>query len=55
MIIFPRRNNTKLVHWSGIHLVQRGEDEAGPQPAQAPLALPNVTVHLSVYKSHIAV
>jgi len=33
-------NNMKLVHWplmGGLpHLVQRGEDWAGPQPAQAP-------------------
>jgi len=33
-------NNSKLVHWPFmgglLHLVQRGEDRAGPQPAQAP-------------------
>jgi len=33
-------NNMKLVHWSLmgglLHLVQRGGDWAGPQPAQAP-------------------
>ena len=33
-------NNMKLVHWplTGglLHLVQRGGDWAGPQPAQAP-------------------
>jgi len=33
-------NNTKLVHWplmgGLLHLVQRGADWAGPQPAQAP-------------------
>ena len=32
-------NNMKLVHWplmgGLLHLVQRGEDWAGPQPAQA--------------------
>ena len=36
-----RSNNMKLVHWSlmgGLsHLVQRGGDWAGAQPAQAPL------------------
>ena len=33
-------NNTKLVHWplmgGLLHLIQRGGDWAGPQPAQAP-------------------
>jgi len=33
-------NNMQLVHWllmgGLLHLVQRGEDWAGPQPAQAP-------------------
>jgi len=33
-------NNMKLAHWSLmgglLHLVQRGQDLAGPQPAQAP-------------------
>ena len=33
-------NNMKLVHWplmgGLLHLVQRGGDRAGPQPAQAP-------------------
>jgi len=33
-------NNIKLVHWPLmgwlLHLVQRGWDRAGPQPAQAP-------------------
>ena len=33
-------NNIKLIHWplmgGPIHLVQRGGDWAGPQPAQAP-------------------
>jgi len=28
-----------------LHLVQRGRDWAGPQPAQAFLAVPNVTAH----------
>ena len=42
-------NNTKLVLsplmvWM-LHLVQRGWDWAGPQPAQALLAVPNVTAH----------
>ena len=44
-------NNMKLVHWSlmgGLfHLVQRGGDWAGPQPAQALFAVPNVTPHPS--------
>jgi len=30
-----------------LHLVQRGGDWAGPQPAQVPLAVPNVTAHPS--------
>jgi len=37
-------NNAKLVHWplmgGLLHLVQRGGDWAGPQPAQALLAVP---------------
>jgi len=41
----------KLVHWrlmgGLLHLVQRGGDWAGPQPAQALLAVPNVTAHPS--------
>jgi len=44
-------NNTKLVHWplmgELLHLVQQGGDWAGPQPAQAPLAVPNVTARPS--------
>ena len=36
-----RSNNMKLVHWplmgGLLHLVQRGGDWVGPQPAQAPL------------------
>jgi len=39
----------KLVHWQWmgglIHLVQEGGDWAAPQPAQAPLDVPNVTAH----------
>jgi len=39
----------KLVHWplmgGLLHFVQRGGDWAGPQPAQALLAVPNVTAH----------
>ena len=42
-------NNMKLVHWplmgELLHLVLRGGDCVGPQPAQALLAVPNVTVH----------
>jgi len=42
-------NILKLVHcplMSGLlHLVQRGGDWVGPQPAQALLAVPNVTAH----------
>ena len=30
-----------------LHLVQRGGDWAGPQPAQALLVVPNVTAHPS--------
>jgi len=41
----------KLVHWPLIgglsHLVQRGGDWAGPQPAQAPPRCTNVTAHPS--------
>jgi len=39
-------NNMKLVHWplTGglLHLVQRGGDWAGPQPARPLIAVPNV-------------
>ena len=42
----------KLVHWplmgGLLHLVQRGEDLAGPQPPRPLLAVPNVTVYPSV-------
>ena len=44
-------NNTKLVHWplmgGLLHLVQRGGDWAGPQPApcRTLLAVPNLTAH----------
>jgi len=41
----------KLVHWplmgGLLHLVQQGGDRAGPQSAQALLAVPNVTAHPS--------
>ena len=44
-------SNMKLVHWplmgGLLHLVQRGEDWTGPQPAQALLAVPNVIAHPS--------
>ena len=44
-------NNMKLVHWplmgELLYLVQRGWDWARPQPAQALLAVPNVTAHPS--------
>jgi len=44
-------NNMKLVHWplmgGLLHLVQRGKDWAGPQPARPVLAVPNVTAHPS--------
>ena len=52
-------NNTKLVHWplmgGLLHLVQQGGDWAGPQPAQALFAVPNVTVHLSTASVPITV
>ena len=38
-----------------LHLVQRGGDWAGPQPAQAPLAVPNVTAHPSTASVPITV
>ena len=41
-------NNMKLVHWplmgGLLHLVQRGGDWAGPQPAQPLFTVQNVTV-----------
>jgi len=41
----------KLVHWplmgGLLHLVQRGGDWAGPQPAQVPPRCTNVTAHSS--------
>ena len=50
-IIDQLSNNMKLVHWplmdGVLHLVQPGDDSAGPQPAQALLAVPNVTAHPS--------
>ena len=50
-IIDQLSNNMKLVHWplmdGVLHLVQQGDDWAGPQPAQALLAVPNVTAHPS--------
>jgi len=49
----------KLVHWplmgELLHLAQRGEDWAGPEPAQSPLAVPNVTTHPSTASVPIAV
>ena len=52
-------NNMKLVHWplTGglLHLVQRGGEWAGPQPAQPLLAVPNVTVHPSTASVSITV
>jgi len=52
-------NNMKLLHWtlmSGLlHLVQRGGDSAGPQPAHALLAVPNVTAHPSTASVPITV
>ena len=50
-----------LVHWplnlmgGLLHLVQRWGDWAGPQPAQALLAVPNVTVHPSTASVPITV
>jgi len=48
-------NNMKLVHWplmgGLLHLVQRGGDWA----AQAPLAVPNVTAHISTASVPITV
>jgi len=48
-----------LVHWplmgGLLHLVQRGGDGAGPQPAQALLAVPNVTAHPSTASVSIIV
>jgi len=45
-------NNMKLVHWplmgGLLHLVQRGGDWVGPQPAQSPPHLPNVTANPSL-------
>jgi len=45
-----RSNIMKSVHWplmrGLLHLIQRGEDWARPQPAQAPpRCIPNVTSH----------
>jgi len=52
-------NNMKLVHWSLmgglLHLVQRGGDWAGPQPAQSLLGVPNVTAHPSTANVPITV
>ena len=38
-----------------LHLVQRGGDWVGPQPAQALIAVPNVTAHPSTANVLIAV
>ena len=52
-------NNMKLVHWplmgELLHLVQRGGDWVGLQPAQALLAVPNVTAHPSTASVPITV
>ena len=52
-------NNMKLVHWplmgELLHLVLRGGDCVGPQPAQALLAVPNVTVHPSTASVPISI
>jgi len=53
-------NDIKLViHWplmgGLLHLVQRGGDWVGPQPAQALLAVPNVTAHPSTASLPITV
>jgi len=52
-------NNMKLLHWllmgGLLHLVQRGGDWMGPQPAQALLAVPNVTAHPSTASAPITV
>ena len=40
-------HNMKLVHWPLLHLVQRGGDWAGLQPARPLLAVPNVTTYPS--------
>ena len=49
----------KLVHWplmgGLLHLVQRGGDWAGPQPAHSLLAVPNVTAHPSTASVPITV
>ena len=52
-------NNVQLVHLALmgclLHLVQRGGDWAGSKPAQALLAVPNVTAHLSTASVPITV
>ena len=53
-------NSTKFVHWplmgGLLHLVQRGGDWAGPQPAPRPFfAAPNVTAHPSTASVPITV
>jgi len=55
-------NNMNLVHWplmrGLLHLVQRGGDWAGPQPAQAPLRCTKcniVTAHASTASVPITV
>ena len=49
----------KLVHWPLIdrllHLVQRGGDWAGPQPAQSPSHCTNVTAYQSTASVPITV
>jgi len=52
-------NNMKLVHWvlmgALLHLVQRGGDWAGPQPAQIPPRCTKVTAHPSTASVPITV
>ena len=52
-------SNMKLVHWplmgKLLHLVQRGGDWAGPQPAQSLLAVANVTAQPSTASVPITV
>ena len=49
----------KLVHWplmgGLLHLVQRGGDWAGPQPARPLLAVPSITAHPSTASTPITV
>ena len=52
VIIVPSNNmNLKLVHWPLmgwlLHVLQRGGDWTGPEPARPLFAVPNVTADLS--------